>query len=254
MLQNLFILLTINFLVTTPIWAQAIGVEPTEEVPVFESHMVNHPFKGCPGGSQCTKETGLLRQDFANTLNIKQQRLKNLNHFKSTNGIPISTWTYPFKSIPKGVALWSSPCPQHNKKEIKFFLAEVMVKNFKSLLQQEDFVLSKAILKNDNGSYTNYPMPRSEAPIYISKNKMIYALDLDGNYFDIDVDAKGEISVINAKRPERFPENISCSDELTKEFLKLDYPKDFFKAITCKSIWDLERKAFRSIAYGWSCS
>ncbi len=254
MSQFLFILISLLTTALLPTLAQDTGTEPKEEVPVFESHMIDHPFRGCPGGSQCTKETGLLRQDFSNVLKIRQQRLKNLNHFKSKNGLPLMTWTYPLNSVPKGVALWGSPCPQHNTKTEKIFLAEVMVKNFKSLSGLENFIINKAIIKNDKGAYVHYPMPRTEAPLYMSKNKMIYTLDLDGSYYDIDVDMKGEISVINAKKPERFPENVSCSDEMKEAFLKLEYPDGFFKGVTCKSIWDLDKKGFRSIAYGWSCS
>lgn len=230
------------------------GTEPTEEVPVFEAHMIDHPFKGCPAGSKCTKETGLLRQGWVDSLKTKKNRNKNLSKYQSSFGIPITLWSYPLKSIGKGISTWRSPCPQHNLKENQYSLAEIMSKDLKSLLNQESVILNKAILRTSDGKYVLYPMPVSEAPIYISQKKMIYSLDTEGEYYTIEVNSNGDISIIDLKKPERFPEYIKCSDDMIQAFKQLKYPEGFFKGLTCKSIWDINTKSFQSIAYGWSCS
>ena len=233
---------------------QDTGTEPTEEVPVFEAHMIDHPFKGCPAGSKCTKETGQLRQGWIDTLKTKKNRNKNLTSYKSKNGMPIQLWSYPLKTISKGISTWRSPCPQHNGKEVQYSLTEVMSKDLKSLLNQESFILSKAILKTAEAKYVLYPMPVSEAPIYISQKKMIYSLDTDGEYYGIEVNSNGDIAVIDTKKPDRFPEYINCSEEMIQAFKQLKYPDGFFKGLTCKSVWDIDTKSLLSMAYGWSCS
>ncbi len=250
--SKIFILALVSF--SLPVLAQDTGTEPTEEVPVFEAHMIDHPFKGCPGGSRCTKETGELRLGWLDLLKSKSNRNKKLNIYKTTNGMPIVLWSLPLKTIGKGISTWRSPCPQHNTKDIQYALTEVMSKDLKTLLNQESFILNKAILKTTDGKYILYPMPVSEAPIYISQKKMIYSLDMDGEYYGIDVNSNGEISIIDIKKPERFPENIKCSDDMIQAFKQLNYPDGFFKGLTCKSVWNLESKSFQSMAYGWSCS
>lgn len=254
MSQFLLVFILTIFLIQLPSFSQDTGTEPTEEVPVFESHMIDHPFKGCPGGSRCTKETGELRQGWFEVLKNKKNRNKNLSRYQLKNGLPIMLWSYPLKTIGKGISTWRSPCPQHNTKNAQFSLTEIMSKDLKTLMNQESLILSKAILKTSNGKLILYPMPVSESPIYLSQNKMVYSQDMDGEYYGIDVNSEGDISIIEIQKPERFPENIKCTDEFIQAFKKLAYPQGFFNGLTCKSVWNIDSKTFQSIAYGWSCS
>ena len=246
MLCFLFIL-TPGFLM-----AQDTGSEPVEEVAEFKTYMIEHPFEGCPGGSKCTKQTGQIRKAWFDTLKLKN--MARTSAFQKKFGVPISMWSHPVKPVSTGLSLWDSPCPHHNQENKKIFLAEVMTSDFRKLVSQKNLIIGKAILRKSSGEFIQYSIPRGEAPIYIQKNRMVYALDLDGEYYSISIAADGTIEMVNSIKPERFPENIKCSDDMIKAFKSLNMPENLFKGTSCKSIWDVDAKAFKSIVYGWSCS
>src|SRR5690606_29800027 len=81
------------FLNPMALYAQDTGIEPIEEVKEFKPFMIEHPFEGCPGGSACTKQTGLMRKQWQDLLKKKPRRLKNLENFRKENGIPLAVWS-----------------------------------------------------------------------------------------------------------------------------------------------------------------
>lgn len=245
MKQNLLIIYIITSLYLPMGFAQDTGAEPVEEVAKFQTYMIDHPFEGCPGGSRCTKKTGQIRKAWLDGL--KNKKLPNMN-------FPLTVWSHPVKPVSTGLALWNSPCTQHNFEAKKIFLAEVMASDFKELAKQKNLIIGKTLLKMGDKKFEVYSIPRGEAPIYLSNKKMIYTLDMEGEYFTISIAKDDSLKIVKLQKPERFPENIACSEDMVSAFKKLSFPENLFKGTSCKSIWDTEAKLFRSIIYGWSCS
>tara|TARA_R110000868_G_scaffold64597_2_gene194046 strand:+ start:19308 stop:20066 length:759 start_codon:yes stop_codon:yes gene_type:complete len=233
-------------------FAQDTGTEPIDEVPEFKLHMIDHPFEGCPGGSKCTEATGKMRKAWYDTLKLK--KLSRSSDFQQKLGIPMAMWSQPVSPITRGLALWDSPCSHHNIENTKIFLAEVMTTNFNKLAQQKNLLIGKAVLRRSAAEFIQYPIPRAEAPIYIRNNKMVYSADIDGEYYYYSIASDGSIAILSGEKPVRFPENIQCSEDMIQAFKKISYPENLFKGTSCKSIWDMDAKAFKSIVYGWSCS
>ncbi|MBH47035.1 MAG: hypothetical protein CME71_02565 [Halobacteriovorax sp.] len=252
--MNLYLakILCLSLFLPAIVFAQDTGTEPVEEVPEFKLHMIDHPFEGCPGGSKCTEETGKHRKAWHDTL--KTKRLSRSIDFHQKFGVPMAMWSQPVSPVTKGLALWDSPCSHHNLENSKIFLAEVMTTNFEKLAQQRNLLIGKAVLRKSSTEFIQYPIPRAEAPIYLKSNKMIYSADLDGEYYFYSIAADGSVEIVKGEKPARFPENIQCTEDMVQAFKKIPYPENLFKGASCKSIWDMDSKSFKSIVYGWSCS
>lgn len=254
-LRSLKIALVFLFLTgyLAPSHAQDTGTEPIEAVPEFKPYMLDHPFEGCPGGSKCTKETGIQRKKWSDLLKLKRNRLKSLETYRQKVGLPLATWSFPVTNIPTGLALWNSPCPDHNLENDKILLAEFVASDFKKLEQLKNIIIRKTLLKTAD-KIVAYPSIRDESPLYISQQRLVYNLDLDGDYYGISIGSDGSVKVVDPVMPSNFPENVSCPPEMETSFKELKSPNNLYKATTCKSLWDLEAKAYRTVAMGWSCS
>lgn len=254
-LRALKIVLGTLFLTGYPILtpAQDVGIEPKEAVPEFKGYMVDHLFEGCPGGSKCTRETGEQRKQWSLLLKQKRNRLKNLEAYRKKVGIPLATWSYPVTNMPTGLALWNSPCPDHNLENEQIFLAEFVASDFNKLAPLKNLIIRKTLVQTSDG-VVSFPSIRDESPLYISQKRLVYNMDLDGNYYGISVGSDGSIKVVDPVNPSNFPENVTCPKELETAFQKQSAPSKLYKATTCKTLWDLEAKAYRTIAMGWSCS
>lgn len=230
------------------------GIEPIEEVPEFKPHMINHPFEGCPAGSRCTKETGARRKVWEDLLKVKTNRLKKLEQYRQKVGLPLPMWSLPLEPLAQDVVQWNSPCANHNTETQKIFLAEMTAPNFKSLMKQKHLIIRKSLVTTSDKSLLEFPAIRDEAPLYISKNNLVYMLDYEGEYYGLSISSKGDVVFIDPQTPPRFPENITCPPQMLEAFQKLPAPKGLYLGASCKAVWDLEAKAFRTMIQGWSCS
>lgn len=235
--------------------AQDIGSEPTEAVKEFKDFMMEHPNEGCPGGSRCSKKTGEMRKGWQELLKKKPRRLNQLETFRREKGIPLSVWSYGQKELADGLVQWNSPCPTHNQEEQeKIFLSEVVAPDFTAIENRKEIIIRQTVLRDGNGKFHTYPVIRGEAPLYLSQGKMIYNLDYEGDYYALAISNNGKVQLVNPIRPERFPENTTCSPDLLEAFKKLPNIPNLYQGASCTSIWDVEAKAFRTIILGWSCS
>jgi hypothetical protein len=247
------------FFLTTQLGAQVpksapeYGAEPTEEVTEFKPFMIEHTHEGCPGGSLCTKKTGATRKKWHDLLKEKPRRLEKLENFRKVHGIPLATWSRSVNPISDHLMLWNSPCPNHNKENEKIFLSEVIAKDFAQLQKLPHLIIRKTLLRDEKNKLIEYPVIRGEAPLYLSKGKMYYNLDTEGEYFTLSIDSLGNVQVVSPHRPANFPENVACPEDMLEAFKALPTPDDFYQGASCTSIWDLEARAYRTIILGWSC-
>lgn len=254
-LGTLKIILGILFLTGYPALtnAQDTGTEPKEAVPEFKNYMVEHPFEGCPGGSKCTKQTGEQRKRWSQLLKQKRNRLKNLEAYRQKVGLPLALWSYPVSNMPTGLALWNSPCPNHNLENEQIFLAEFVASDFNKLKSLKNLIIRQSVMKTDDG-IVSFPSIRDESPLYISQKRLVYNMDLEGDYYGISIGSDGSVKVVEPINPSHFPENVVCPKDLEIAFQKLGTPSKLYKATTCKTLWDIDAKIYRTIAMGWSCS
>lgn len=233
-------------------FAQDVGQEPTQEVAEFKSYMIDHPFEGCPSGSKCTKDTGIIRKQFAAILKSKKNKVKLLEDFRKKVGIPLSVWSQPVTTVAKGLSLWNSPCSNHNQPEKQILLAEVMASDFRKLKNLKNVIVRKAVVLMNNKLIV-YPAIRDESPLYISQEKLVYNLDDEGEYYSIAIGRDEGVNVVTPTKIRNYPENVACPDLLIEKFKQIENPPLLYQGLSCKSIWDVEAKIYRTMAQGWSC-
>src|SRR5690606_18641828 len=128
--------------------------------------------------------------------------------------------------------------------EQKIFTAEILSRDFKTLAQQKHLIIRKSLVQESQDRFTEYPTLRDESPLYISNKKLVYMLDLEGEYYGLAIARDGAVTMLEPIKPERFPENIKCSEEMQKAFETLQSPANLYKGISCRAIWDQDQKRF----------
>jgi len=238
---------------------------PTAYPQVESSHSIkklldDHVNPGCPFNSLCSKNLGKIYQKWNALFMGKKINLKALNKFKNQYGMPFAFWTGPPAKNSGDIAYWDSSC-QLKKKAPPIQWAETFAKSVPHLLKKTANMSSRdgtlfyfdrayALFKN---KIQKYIVPRRFVPVFVSHKNLIFTIEKDGRYFQMQMDATGHFKFINNIDRDRSAENIPCPEKLVQAFKKekptIEIPIDLY----CKKIWDQKDKTFRTILFPWSC-
>ena len=222
-----------------------------DEVTDFRPFMLGHRFKGCPENSLCSKETGALRSQWFHLL--KKGKIGPLKAFKKNHGIPVGLWTTQKRSQGRHLVIWDSPCFSDRKNDEKVYEGEMFLKSFREI-SQYPLLRGKKIFVLLGKEKIPYTIPLKELPLFIKDRKLYFHGEENGRYYSFSVSSRGDISIENHTGPDRFPESIECPEALKKDFATSFSPKHLYAGERCKNLWDMKRKSFVPIIYGWSCS
>ncbi len=213
-----------------------------------------HPNKGCPLNSICGKEMGQRKaiwDDFLKNLpKDKKIAANKLDEFRKNNGILIPIWTVSNTLEENDLIKWSSPCPQHQKEDNKFFQAEVFTSDI-SKLDGKRFVEEVALLLNEDNSILSYKIPNKEVPIYLNGKEMIFTMTSEGYYYHLGVNPSGKLRVFDAKPSDFSPNEVECPKTLINQFNQIK--NDLFSGHFCRSVYNSATNKYQTLLFGLTC-
>ncbi len=243
-------LLPVLYLVNLFLEISYATMSSNDEVTTFRPFMLGHKIEGCPENSLCSKETGALKLQWFHLL--KEGKISLLKAFKKNHGIPISLWTTRKQQKGKHIVIWDSPCLNHRKDNEEIYESEIFLKNFQELSIGPILIGKKIFVLLDNKK-VSYIAPMKELPLFIKNRKLYFHKEENGRYYSFSVSPRGNIGIEHYTSPDHFPQTIECPEILKKGFLTSFSPKHLYVGERCKNLWDMKRKSFVPIIYGWSC-
>lgn len=232
--------LIILFMIQVQIIAQVVDEN-------FKPHMVIHINKGCPQNSSCTKVMGELQQKWEEAIATKSQ--KNVRNFIKEHGAPLSLWTTEKESI--DTITFDSRCKNHRKKDSIIYEALRFTKAPVNFRKSSNDLPNLAIIKKGK-DHKVFVVPRKSLPLAINKDKLQYLQDVNGTYYTLSI---GQESLDISFELPQSKEILSskCPQSIIKKFESMNINKDLFQGVYCKEIWDLSKKAYVTMGFGWSC-
>lgn len=246
------LIILVTFFSCNESFAQNKKHEPFKAAATFKTHMMDHPIKGCPTNSICSKELSKLRRDWLKLL-VKKSPANSLERFRLKHGMPLKVWVkYMEKAQPK-LIVWDSYCENHKLSQ-KIYIAEAWYKSFADIKKEknEKVFIQKIYLLNKN-QVTSYLSPRRESPLFMHGDEFYYTLEYESLYFGLWLGQKGKVRIAETETPVNFPEETACPKLLTMAIEAQKTFKNLYKGHFCKSIWDRKSKSFKTIAVNWSC-
>jgi hypothetical protein len=222
---------------------------------ICASDPLRHENEGCTENSQCSKETGKIRQNWLEIIksisdNKISEKFANETVFKKT-GIPISIWAREDATKQNSpLILWNSPCKQHQDKNNIIFIGEVFTSKLSEI---KNLILQKAIFK-ENGVIKTINLPRGDAPINIINNSFYYTKDDEGIFYGLNISITGELKISKPIHIEKFPKEVDCPKDMIEEFYRNAPSLNFYKGSFCKEIWNQNKKQYSLLLLGWSCN
>lgn len=220
----------------------------------FLPYMAEHENLGCPSNSKCSKKIGIIRHQLLGIAKSgDKDKIKKMRSFISSYGILLPVWGREKAQKNNDLILWDSSCKAHNKEKLESMkLVEVFSKNLNSLDKEKDLFIPRAIMA-DRKSKRVRSVIRGDAPILIDGDDLIYIQEIEGFYFGLRLDIKGNIRIEDAPKVSNYPSEVRCSDEVTKELLSLSPVKHLYQGAYCKIVWNKKSKKYETLALGWSC-
>lgn len=261
---NLLIILWIIFPLFSVHAADEKGVLPIQEVGQFQPHMLDHPFKGCPTNSLCSQNMGAKREKWLKAL--RSPKAATAENFRKQFGMPIKIWTRDTVLKDPSMITWDSFCAKHNPKpsseglintDEKIYITEVFSKDLNkigSIYKEGPQVLLNRLYLLDGKKVIPYLIPRSEAPLFIEKNHLYFTVEEEGSYFGLWISPKGTLRISETFLPKNFPDEVKCPEPLAKAFQAGIKNQNLYQGYFCKAIWNRTKKAYSTMALGWSCN
>lgn len=221
---------------------------------------LKHENDGCPDNSLCSKETGLYRTKWLETIKLlRENKISESfanNEIKKSNGIPINIWTNDSElAKSEKIILWDSPCKQHKAPNQKYFIGEFFTHKITNNLKEKmpKIIMANIIIKEKN-ELKVLSVPRGDAPIMIDQNSFYYTKDDDGIFYGLNLDMSGNLSISKTKKVTNFPKEIECTKEMSDLFIRNSPSLNFYSGHFCKDIWNNDTKSYSTILVGWSCN
>jgi hypothetical protein len=261
---NILIILLTFFPLFLVAAADEKGEEPIQEVGQFRAYMLDHPFKGCPTNSLCSKKMGARREGWLKA--IRSPKASVAEKYRSRIGMPIKIWTRDKALNDPSLITWDSFCPKHNPKPSseglintteKIYISEIFAKDLTSigkLYKEGDQVLLNRLYLLDNKKVISYLIPRTEAPLFVENKKLYFTIEEEGSYFGLYISSSGELEISPTSLPKHFPDEVKCPEALAKAFQAGIVNKNLYQGYFCKALWDRSKKAYITMALGWSCN
>ena len=220
----------------------------------FLPYMAEHENLGCPSNSQCSKKIGIIRHQLLGIAKSNDgNKIDKLRSFISSYGILLPVWGRESAQKNKELILWDSSCKAHNKEKFESMkLVEAFSKSLNSLKNEKDLFIPRAIMV-DRKSKRVRNVVRGDAPILIDGDDLIYIQEIEGFYFGLRLDSKGNTQIEDAPKVTNYPSEVRCSDEVTKELLSLAPVEHLYQGAYCKIVWNKKSKKYETLALGWSC-
>lgn len=222
---------------------------------VFAESPLDHINPGCPDESICSKETGIKASIWKENLrNYLQNHLseKELNNILTQKeAFPVNIWA-DAEAIKSNLnlALWRSPCKQHQDKNNPIDIGEIYLKSIKNI----PHIIYSKIIYNNTKEIKAIALPRGDAPIAIFNDHFYYTKDDDGLFYGLLISQNGELKISKTKSIKKYPREVSCPKEMSELFLKEAPSLNFYKGSFCKEIWNNDKNAYETILVGWSCN
>jgi hypothetical protein len=261
---NILIILSIFFPLFLVTASEDKGALEIQEVGQFRPHMLDHPFKGCPTNSLCSETMGSKRKGWLKA--IRSPKPSVANTFLKTHGMPVKIWSRDKVLKDPALITWDSFCSKHNPKpsseglintDQKIYISEIFAKNLSSiekLYKEDSQIMMNRLYLLDKKKVVSYLIPRSEAPLFIDNKDLYFTIEEEGSYFGLTISPSGSLKVIATSLPKNFPDEIKCPEALSKAFQAGITNKELYEGYFCKALWDRSKKAYTTVAIGWSCN
>ena len=221
-------------------------------IPTFLSLMMGsltfHQYPGCPDNSQCSRIAGEKRNKwifFLKTLPDNSSKVKKMEKFRRNHGIPLDFWT---RDGQKGddIIRYDSSCTYQTK---KIYLAQVIGKNFKHLMNNKQHFLNTAFVVTAK-DIQHFIIPRSSLPLYTTTNGPVFSIEEDGFYYHLKAKKNGMIQIVHRKESRRSKKQ-DCPKKLI-DHLKKNH-SGFYKKWFCRSLWNIDQSQYQTMLFTWSC-
>lgn len=261
---NILIILSIIFPLFLVSASEDKGALEIQEVGQFRPHMLDHPFKGCPTNSLCSKEMGSRRMKWLKA--IRSPKPQVAEAFRKAYGMPLKIWTRDKVLKDPALITWDSFCSKHNPKpsseglintDQKIYISEIFAKNLSHvgpLYKEPSQIMMNRLYLLEDKKVVSYLIPRSEAPLFIDKKKLYFTIEEEGSYFGLTISPSGSLKVIATSLPKNFPDEIKCPEALAKAFQEGIKNQKLYEGYFCKALWDRSKKTYTTMAIGWSCN
>ena len=207
-----------------------------------------HQHPGCPENSECSKIAGEKRNKwkiFLKTLPQDSSKVKQMEKFRKAHGIPLDFSTLDGQ---KGdnIIRYDSSCTHQTK---KIYLAQVMGKNFKKLMNDKQHFLNTAFVMTTK-DIQKFVIPRSSIPLYTTSTGPVFSVEEDGFYYHLKAKKNGMVQIVHRKESRRSQKQ-SCPEKLITHFKKNH--SGFYKKWFCRSVWNIDQSQYQTMLFTWSC-
>lgn len=250
-----------------PLPAQHTGMDAPKETQTnfkseeFKPHMLFHFNEGCPTNSECSPEMGKRYQRFAEAVKEVEKNPRGfeyLDSLRKKSGIPFDLWTTEKAKAKEDIIIWDSPCRQHNlEDQKKIGIGLAMATDFIPLtkFEAEEKIYLRRLYRFQKGKdpETFYTF-RGDTPIYFEDDRLVFKRMIEGHYYGVAVDNKGQVNVVNTTVPVDFPRSIDCPQEFLNSMKKITQPENLYSGVYCQKTWNKSTKDFETVLIGWSCN
>lgn len=211
-----------------------------------------HENEGCPINSFCSKDSGKTLKSWEDHISkiSEKNKVKKLNQFKKKSGLPIIFLTNEKAKTAIDPIMWKSRCEIHNPRNPSSKKSKAL-KFFKNL-PKSDLVVLTPVRVYDGLNITDYKIPYQDQVNFLKNGKIILLKDYDDFYYQIAVDAKGGVEVVNHSHKllnlalDKKVTETKCPDSMTID-------KSYFAKSYCQKVLDLDTNDLKIIQYGWTC-
>ena len=178
-------------------------------------------YPGCPDNALCSKEAGLLRQNWKQLLmqNPKHPKgLSRLEAFRRTKGIPLDVWSPKGKKPPLGTH-YDSPCS-----DSPWMLSEIFAPTLGRLPSMA--LPRRGYLLRGKDAIQAWLLPRGDVPLYEKQQRLYYNRNFEGEYYGISIGSGGDVRMEKVQKPLNpydFPKTVACPQKLLDHFAKKNH-------------------------------
>jgi hypothetical protein len=233
-------------------------LKSNQQVITYED--LQHPNKGCPENSVCSKSMGAhfnqyhqLIQKLKNGPYNSKQKVEQLEQYRKTHGLPFYFLSLRSTYEQFSPIMYNSACSEHNPKtgEIIFKSLAFITGNEKNLIQikrghdafsvpQGEVASLTPIEIYNNNTWSSYSIPFAEKPLFVDGKSIIFNHEYEGLIYYVRVSTDGRWQVIEQNS---IDPNIALSGsrvECPKGHIQVD--NKFYKNFYCMNIYDTASK------------
>lgn len=219
----------------------------------FESFdVLLHENKGCPINSYCSKSSGKKLKTWEDLIeNITEKnKISKLKSYQKKHGFPLQFLTTEKAKEKLDPIMWKSRCDLHNPRNPNSRISRAL--SFFKKIPNSELTKFVPVRVYDGGSKVDYKMPYQDQVNFLKDGKIVLLKEYDDFFYQIAIDPKGEITVVNhSYQLINLAMDKKVAETKCPAPLKID--ETFFAKSYCQKILDLDTNDLKIIQYAWSC-